>query len=245
MEGRLVDMTWPLSEDSVSWPSVCAMKRTVLKDPDSSEPPGARSKQAFELNGGTGTHIDAPAHFVPGGRTVEQLQLTELRAPLAVVDIQAACEADGDYAATVEDLQRHESQHGRIRDGSLVCLRTGWCGRYHSRERYYNATDSGDVHPYYKLPRMHFPGFSIAAAEWLVRERGVAGVGVDTLSPDPGATEGFGVHHALLGADKYILENLDLSGDLPPAGAVAVCAPAKISGAPEAPCRVFAVCEER
>mmetsp|Transcript_94121 Transcript_94121/g.269792 ORF Transcript_94121/g.269792 Transcript_94121/m.269792 type:complete len:236 (-) Transcript_94121:119-826(-) len=163
-----------------------------------------------------------------------------------------------------------EQRHGPILLGSLVCVRTGWAKRYLAgraaiaeRRRlssaaapgsagagddavlqawteYHNAGEVGDIHPDYKLPRMHFPGLSAAAAAFLVKERSAVGIGVDTLSPDPGASEGFRVHHAVLGADRYIIENLNLEG-LPARGARVTVAPLNVAGAPEAPARVFAL----
>merc|ERR1712129_313463 len=91
---------------------------------------------------------------------------------------------------------------------------------------YHNVTKEDDMHPQYQLPRMHFPGLAAEAATWLVKERQIAGLGIDTLSPDPGAAEGFAVHNIVLGADKYILENLNL--ELAPArGATALVSTSK------------------
>ena len=90
---------------------------------------------------------------------------------------------------------------------------------------------------------MHFPGISPEAASWLVTQRGAVGVGIDTLSPDggDGGARGYPAHHAILGADRYILENLNLDAELPARGATAFVAPLNVAGAPEAPARVWAV----
>lgn len=256
------DLGWPLDEDNPMWPTVCAPMRQIIKTPETSQPPGARGKQAFELNGGSGTHIDAPAHFVPGGRTIDLLRPEELLGvPLAIVDVEAACERDADHAVSRAELEADEAQHGQIQAGSLVCVRTGWAKRFLEgcqevarrraqgaastgvHTRYHNVTSEEDLHPQYKQPRMHFPGLAADAATWLVQERSVAGLGIDTLSPDPGAAEGFAVHNIVLGADKYILENLNLEG-VPARGAAALVAPTNLKGAPEAPVRVFALLPE-
>lgn len=262
-------MGWTLDEDTPMWPTVCGLRRQVLKTPETSSHPGARNKQAFELNGGSGTHADAPAHFIPGGRTIEQLRPEELvGVPLAVIDVEAACESDADHAVSRAELEADEARHGLVQLGSLVCVRTGWAQRFlqgskeltQQRNReiegssgagmgtaactsYHNVTQEDDLHPQYKLPRMHFPGLTAEAASWLVEERKVVGVGIDTLSPDPGAAEGFAVHNIVLGADRYILENLNLEG-VPARGAAAVVAPLALAGAPEAPARVFALLPE-
>ena len=107
---------------------------------------------------------------------------------------------------------------------------------------YINAPDPTDVDSY-GLARMHFPGIAEEAATFLVRERGAVGIGIDTLSPDggTGADRGFPVHHAVLGSGRYILENLNLSEELPARGALAFVSPLNVAGAPEAPARVFAM----
>lgn len=262
----VVDCSWTLSEHSAHWPTVCPLRRTVLLEPSSTRPPRARSKQAFELNGGDGTHIDAPSHFVPGGATVDQLDPESLVCPLVIIDVSEACANNADYAVPTSALLDDEARHGAIPARAFVCIRTGWGARYASPERYANITDAADISQAYGLPRMHFPGLSSAAATWLLSERHVCGVGIDTLSPDPGAAEeGFAVHHAVLGAGKYIVENLNLESveplearaadgerhlgarsaaggaRIPVRGATAVIAPAKLAGAPEAPCRVLAL----
>lgn len=215
------------------------LHRIVIKAPETTQPPGARSKQAFELNGGLGTHIDAPSHFICGGRTVEGLGLRDLIAPAALLSVEAACSKDADYQLGIDDLLEWESCHGRIPEGAVVLMRTGWAEHYNDPDRYMNPTP-GSLHPDYKSEVRHFPGFSGDAAVWLVRERWIAGIGVDTISPDAGCTSGFPVHHAVLGADKFILENLNLRG-VPEAGSWLLCLPTKLRGAPEAQTRVAAL----
>ena len=253
---RSFDLGFALSEHAVSWPTCQPLARTLIKAPDSSKPPGARNKQSFELNGGSGTHLDAPSHFIVGGRTVDLLRADELvNVPLVVIDCRAgggngkrkrddddAC-CDGDYMMGADAIAADEAANGPIPPGSLVCIRTGWAARrYADRSLYYNAPDPTALDPTLNLPRMHFPGIDPAAASLLVNERKCVGIGIDTLSPDGGggATAGFPAHHVILGADRYILENLHLVDELPARGLTAVVAPMKVEGAPEAPARVFA-----
>ena len=127
---------------------------------------------------------------------MDQLRLSELaNVPLVVLDARAAVAENADYALPAGAVWDDIDEHGPIPAGALVCLRTGWAAaRYSSQERYWNATDKEKIELSYGLPQMHFPGFSVEAAEVIVRS-GAAGIGVDTLSPDPGASGGFGVHH--------------------------------------------------
>ena len=154
----------------------------------------------------TGTHVDAPGHFIPGGRLSTELRLSELITPAVVVDIAARAAREPDTMVTVQDLQGYERRHGRIPDGAAVLMHSGWGAKV------------GDATAY----RAHFPGFSVDACEWLLRKRRIRSLGVDTLSIDPAPSETFDVHVALLGADRYGLENLANVHRLPPRGATVV-----------------------
>ena len=239
-----IDLGFALSEMSISWPTCAALTRQVIKSPESTQgSQGARSKQSVGFNCGSGTHIDAPSHFIADGRTVEQLTTAELaHVALSVVDVVAACNTDSTYKLTAQDICRDEERHGAIPPRSLVCIRTGWAEkRYTSKEQYYNQPCPKELDESLGIPSMQFPGVSVEAAAALV-EREVVGVGIDTLSPDGGDCGGgaFGAHHTILGADRYILENLLLTSELPPRGAIAVVAPLNLAGAPESPTRVWA-----
>lgn len=241
-----LDLGFPISEDSaVLWPTCRPLAREVIKAPETTEGPGARSKQSFTLNGGSGTHIDAPSHFVPGGRTVDMLRPRELAAvSLAIVDCRADAAASADHLLCVAAIEADEAQHGPIPEGALVCVRTGWAAaRFESRDAYCNMCDPEDIDTGINLPRMHFPGVSKEAAAFLVEQRRAVGVGIDTLSPDggDGGSRGFPAHHVILGADRYILENLRLDASVPARGATVFVSPLNIVGAPEAPARVWAV----
>ncbi len=190
----------------------------------------------FAMGEHTGTHIDAPCHFAKGRWSVDDIPLSHLVASCCVVEVTAQAEKDPDYALCVRDLELWEASHGRIPDGAVVVMRSGWGTRVGDLERYRNADTAGVL---------HFPGFSREAAEWLVRERTIVGVGVDTLSVDPGPSKDYGAHHALCGADKYNLENLGSVEKLPEAGAVLVVAPLAIRGGSGSPVRVYALVGKR
>lgn len=189
----------------------------------------------FAMGEHTGTHIDAPCHFTRGRWAVDDLPLSHAVAPCCVVDVTAQAEKDPDYAVCVRDLELWEAAHGRIPDGAVVVMRSGWGKRAADLQAYRNADAAGTL---------HFPGFSREAAEWLA-SRAIVGVGVDTLSGDPGPSKDFGAHHALTGADKYILENLANLDRLPEAGAVLVVAPLPIRGGSGSPVRVYALLGKR
>ena len=160
----------------------------------------------------TGTHLDVPAHFILGGRTTPQLTLDELFAPIAVVDISARAAGNPDTVVTTDDLRTYERRHGKIKRGSLVAMDSGWDARAGNEAAYRNADASGVS---------HFPGFSGDAVEWLVDEREIAAIGVDTLSLDPGNATVFAAHLATLRANRFGIENLANLAKIPRKGATA------------------------
>jgi len=182
----------------------------------------------------SGTHLDAPAHFVAGPDlwTADQIPLENLIAPLVVVSIEERAARDHDAQVTVDDLIAWERQHGPIPQGAAVCMYSGWERRLANPVTFTNADSMGT---------MHFPGFSFEAAQFLVHERQVAGIGVDTLSLDIGPSTDFAVHLEVLGANKWGLENLANLATVPPAGGTLIAAPPKVEGASGGPLRVLAV----
>ncbi len=158
----------------------------------------------------SGTHVDAPGHFVQGRRLVHELRPRELVAPAAVVDVSERAERDPDTAVSVADLRRYERRHGRIPARALVLMHSGWGRRVDDPAAFLNADASGTY---------HFPGFGEDAVEWLVERRRPIAIGVDTLSLDPGASTTFGAHRRWLGTDRYGLENVANLDRIPPRGA--------------------------
>jgi kynurenine formamidase len=180
----------------------------------------------------TGTHMDAPVHFVANATTVDRLPVDRLIAPLAVVSIAARAAKDPDTALTVDDLVGWEKQHGRIPRGAIVAVHTGWDARIATPDRFLNRDKSGT---------MHSPGLSEPAAAFLARERDVVGVGIDTLSLDIGAATKFVAHLALLGAGKYGIELMANLTMVPPSGATIVVGAPKHEGGSGGPVRVLAL----
>ena len=159
----------------------------------------------------SGTHMDAPGHFVVNGRFTPEITPQELVLPLFVVDISRKAAANPDAEVTVDDLRRAERGQGRIHRGSLVAMNSGWDVRAGSAQSFRNPDASGVY---------HFPGFSGKAVEWLIERRDIAAIGVDTLSLDPGNATEFDAHLTLLRADRYGLEGLANLGNVKPNGAM-------------------------
>jgi kynurenine formamidase len=180
----------------------------------------------------TGTHLDAPNHFVPGQVSVDRLPLKQLFGPAVVLDVRQQTAANPDYQLMRDDITSFEQTHGRIPDNAVVFMYTGWDQRWNNYQQYKNA-DAKNV--------LHFPGFSPDATKLLVDERNIAGIGIDTLSVDYGMSTDFMVHHIAHGKGKFHLENVANLGAIPAAGAFVIVAPIKVENGTGGPVRIFAL----
>ncbi len=184
-----------------------------------------------------GTHVDAPIHFHAAGAAVDRIPLERLLGPAVVVDARAACAADRDHRIGKAEIEAFEAAQGRIPDGAIVLLRTGWSRHFHDRARYLGTAARGPE----AVRDLHFPGLDPEAARWLVEERAVAAVGIDTASIDPGPSTRFESHRVLAAAGVPIFENLARLGRLPPRDFAVIALPVKIEGGSGAPLRAVAV----
>ena len=179
-----------------------------------------------------GTHIDAPAHFARGLWTVDQIPAERLVAPLVVIDVSASTRNNPDYQLSVEDIAHWEHAYGPIPLNAVVMARTGWDRRWNSVKDFRNADAKGV---------MHFPGYSLDAAKFLVEGRRVLGLGIDTLSVDYGPSQDFSVHQYDLPHSVYHLENVANLDRVPAKGTTVVVAPMKLEGGSGAPVRILAL----
>lgn len=225
---RVLDLSYAINEKLVPWPGdekwfEAKVNATIEKD--------GYFTRSFWMLEHYGTHLDAPAHFPPGKATVDQIPVKQLFGPAVVLDARADGARDADYQLPAARIEDWEKRHGKVREGSIVLLRTGWSSRWPDAQKYRNQDAQG---------KMHFPGFSAEAAKLLI-ERKASGLGCDTMSIDFGASGDFAVHHLALGAGLYHLENLADLSELPEAGAFLVVAPIKLEGGSGGAVRVFAL----
>jgi kynurenine formamidase len=178
------------------------------------------------------THMDAPGHFVSGGRLTPEITTGELMLQVAVIDISKKARRDPDAQVTPDDIRSYERGHGRIPKNAAVFMYSGWEERLPDGDAYKNADSSGTY---------HFPGFGIEAAELLLDKRSVRAIGVDTLSLDPGNSTTFDVHVTWLGADRFGIENLANLGKLRARGATAFIGVIPWEEGSGGPCRVIAL----
>ncbi|MEU7876606.1 cyclase family protein [Microbispora bryophytorum] len=187
----------------------------------------------------TGTHFDAPVHWVTGrdGEDVSQVAPAKLIAPAVVLDFSAQSAADPDFLLEVDHVKAWEAEHGPLPDGGWLLYRTGWDVRAHDQAEFLNADETGP----------HTPGMSPACARYLAEETPIAGIGTETVGTDAGAAHSFDpafpCHSYLLGAGKYGLTQLRNLDRLPPTGAVVLAGPLPIVGGSGSPVRVLALVE--
>lgn len=239
---RVVDLTKPLGPDTpvIRLPPPFADSPGVtietLSQFDDRGP--AWYWNTLRLGEHTGTHFDAPVHWITGRDLPENacdtIPARKFIGPACVIDVTADVEADSDFLVSPERIERWEAEHGRIPAGAWVLLRTGWSRRITAAD-YLNAGPDGP----------HSPGFAPAASTLLARERDVLGVGVETVGTDAGQAASFDppfANHAIMhGAGKFGLASLCNLDQLPPTGALLIAAPLKIVAGSGSPLRVIAI----
>lgn len=179
-----------------------------------------------------GTHLDAPIHFSESGATADKLPAETLVVPLAVIDVAAKAAQNPDYLLTREDVAAWEKKHRRLPDNCCVAMQSGWAQHVGDPAKFTGKDGSGVL---------HFPGFSPQAAEWLMKERKVVGLAVDTLSLDHGPSKDFKVHYAWLPSGRWGLENVANLDKVPASGATLVVGLAKVKDATGGPVRLIAL----
>lgn len=224
-ELKAIDLTHVMHEDMAFWPGGVPFTMTKLVDYDS-----GYLLHKFEMGENTGTHVDAPAHFIQGNQTIDKIPLSDLIVPAAVIDIKDKVANNPDYQMSAADVTDWEEKYGTIAPGTLVILNTGWHKRFDNPEEYINMDENN---------AMHFPGFGLDSAKLLV-ERDVAGIGIDTLSLDYGGSQDFGTHHVMLEANKYQIENMASLDALPPTGATVIIGVLPVKNASQAQARILA-----
>lgn len=230
--GRWVDLTHAFSSRSIYWPTdTLGFKLEQLAHGHTTGGWFYSSYRYAAAEHG-GTHLDAPIHFAEGGWTSDQVPLASLVGPAIVVDVTNRVQPD--YLLTLDDLTRWEAEHGRIPKGAILLVRTGWDARYQDRAAYLGTALRGAD----AVPQLHFPGVSAEAAQWLVDNRTIAALGIDTPSIDYGQSADFRAHVILYKKNIPGFENVANLATLPPVGSFVVALPMKIEGGSGGPLRI-------
>lgn len=237
-DARIVDLTHPLHEGTLVWPTSEPFRFDTLfhGHTDDGYYYSARNFAGPEHGG---THLDAPIHFAEGRWATDDIPLGRLIGPAAVVDVSGQAARDPDYQVRVEDLTAWEDAHGPLPEGAFVLLFTDRA-RHFADPRAYMGTDARGEEA---AAALSFPGLHPEAARWLVERRSVSAVGLDTPSLDHGPSTLFETHRILFEANVFGLENVANLGELPPAGAVIVALPMLMRDGTGGPIRIVAVVE--
>ncbi|HYP25819.1 MAG TPA: cyclase family protein [Blastocatellia bacterium] len=233
--GHWVDLSYDLSSETVYWPTAEPFKLETVSE-GMTEKGYYYSAYKFCAAEHGGTHIDAPIHFAQGRNTVDEIPLTQLVAPAVKIDVSQKALANRDYQIGIEDLESWESSNGKIPDGSIVLLQTGYGRHWPDRVRYLGTDRRGPE----GVSELHFPGLHPEAAGWLVRNRRVNAVGIDTASIDYGQSQTFDSHVTLMGENIPALENVANMDKVPTSGAQLIALPIKIKGGSGGPVRIVA-----
>jgi kynurenine formamidase len=239
---RVVDLTTPLSPDTPllplppQWNNTPAFKIWELSHYDERGP--AWYWNGFETGEHTGTHFDAPVHWISGkdlpNNSVDLIAPKNFIGPACVMDVTQAVEKDSDFLLSVRDVEDWEKLHGKIPPGAWVLLRTGWSKRADAKQ-YINLKDDGP----------HTPGWAKECSEFLATQRDILGVGVETVGTDAGQAAKFqppfSNHFFMHGSGKFGLAGLCNLDQLPPIGAIVIAAPLKIVRGSGSPIRAIAI----
>lgn len=220
---KIIDLTHLITNSVPTWQGTASFSFTIIKDYHQ----GFRTQQ-FSISSNIGTHIDAPGHVDEKAGMIDTIPLTQLVVPACVIDVSAKIANNPDYRISVHDIDAFEKKYGKIPAHCLCIGYTGWSSRWEEHQQYSNRDENNT---------MHFPGFSIEAAQLLI-SRNIAGIAIDTFSPD-GGDEKVPIHKMILKANIYIIENIANGHLLPPTGAFVIALPLKILDAVEAPARVI------
>lgn len=230
----VVDLTYSFDENTIYWPKNQSFHRRETSRGMTSKGYWYASG-TFSASEHGGTHLDAPFHFAASGMTTDEIPVSQLFGPAVVIDIQPHCQNNPDYELTIADITQWEGRYGKIDANTLVLLQTGWGVYWPDKSQYLGSATPEDP------STLHFPGFSAEAISFLVNQRQIRGVGIDTASIDPGQSRDFRAHQILSKANRYALENVASLEKIPPRGAVVYALPIKIKDGTGGPVRIIAL----
>ena len=235
-EREILDLTWTIDETSIAWPTSPGF--TLEKQFDGVTDGGFYYlSHVFHGPEHGGTHIDAPRHFHAGSDTTDSIPLTRLIGPGVTIDVRDACARDRDHLVGQADFEAWEKVHGAMPAGAIVLLHTGFGAFWPDRERYTGTAERGSE----AVAKLSFPGLDPAVVDWLVHERKIRAIGLDTPSIDHGPSTTFAAHVALFAHDVPAFENVAHLERLPARDFSVIALPAKIGGGSGGPLRIVAL----
>lgn len=234
-DGAWLDLSYDLSTETVYWPTSEPFQLETVSE-GMTEKGYYYSAYRFCAAEHGGTHIDAPVHFAKGKKSVDELSLTRLIGRAIKIDVSEKALADRDYLISVDDILAWETRYGVIPKESIVLFQTGYGRYWPDAEQYLGTALRGEE----GVAALHFPGLHPDAAAWLVNNRTIKAVGIDTASIDYGQSQTYGAHVALMTNNIPAFENIANIEQMPTRGAYIVALPIKIKGGSGAPVRIAA-----
>lgn len=235
-DGDLVDLSHSYDSTTIFWPTADPFRLDKVAE---GVTPGGyfyAANNLFTSEHG-GTHIDAPVHFAEGAASVDQIPLSRLFGPVVIIDVVDQSDRNADYQVTTDDVLRAEREQGVIPADAIVLIRTGFSRRWPDAARYLGTAERGDA----AVAKLHFPGLHPDGARWLVANRPIKAIGIDTASIDYGQSTLYESHRALFASGIPAFENLTALERLPVRGASIVALPMKIGGGSGGPLRAVAI----
>ena len=234
--GSWIDLSYSFSDSTLYWPN---NKITFHLDTlANGMTPGGFFYSSYQFCAPEhgGTHLDAPIHFAANHWTSDQIPVDRLSGNAVVVDVSEKALQNRDYLVSEADFKDWEAKNGAISEGAIVLLRTGYGKFYPDALSYFGTSEHGPG----AVPKLHFPGLDPAAASWLVKNRKIKAVGLDTPSIDFGQSSDFKSHQILLGENILVFENVASLDKLPVTGSFVLAMPMKIKGGSGGPLRIVA-----
>jgi kynurenine formamidase len=231
-----IDLTYSFDSTTLYWPN---NKTTFVHHTDAEglTPKGYYySSYSICTPEHGGTHLDAPIHFAKGKYTVEELPLKSLTGNAVVIDVSKNALANRDYQISIADITTWEKEHGTLDPNTIILFKTGYGKFYPDRGGYFGTPKTGLE----AIPELHFPGIDPKTTSWLIKERAIKALGLDTPSLDYGQSTDFKTHQILLGNNKPGFENLANLDKLPATKIYLVALPMKIGKGSGAPLRIIA-----
>lgn len=236
LTGKIVDLSYDFSDETVYWVNAKQFEKEKVAE-GKTDKGYYYSANNFSAAEHGGTHIDSPIHFAEGRQTVDQIPIEKLIGDAIKIDVSAKASNNPDYLISVEDITNWEKENGQIPDESIVLLQTGFGKFYPDKMKYLGTDKRGDD----AVKDLHFPGLSPEAAEWLVKNRKINAIGLDTASIDYGQSTEFKSHVILMSENIPAFENVANLDKLPAKGFQIIALPMKIKGGSGSPLRIVAV----
>lgn len=236
IKGEIIDLTHEFSDETVYWVTAKEFELDTVFN-GQTDKGYYYSANNFETAEHGGTHIDAPIHFSENGQTIDEIPLEKLIGPAIKIDVSERALHNRDYLISIEDFTNWEAeQNMQIPDGSIVLLQTGFSKFYPDKIKYLGTDERGPE----AIKLLHFPGLSPEASEWLIKNRNIHAIGIDTPSIDYGQSQYFKSHVNLMAENIPAFENLTNLDKLPNKDFYIVALPMKIKGGSGAPLRIVA-----